>query len=692
MLWKSRITLTLFVLCLLFAGCSTRGADERRTQEKRSLHYTCRLKSGEVIATTEREIGDDPSVPKSRVFHRETEGVPFNIEAGESLKEATAEHEKVLKTFQPVLLEQLHKVAEGLDIGEKKKVSVETEPQLDVPAEERNMQLSRVKTFPKEMRYARDAFPHMTASEAKLGASVNLHRALEGRVVSIDEKEVVVSFTPLSDRPLEGPFGDYMIHDKGDHYEIEIDARVGSLVRVGPLVGRISEVGPTIFNIDYSHPFGGERLTCDVAVGPAVDEAQGTVTAGKVSGGASGTETGGVTKEAMPGLQKAEKEKTVGSEAAPAAEEIPEIVQQGDLVEVSCTASMETGEVFWTTRNSVAEDPDRHKVDWYEKQEHCGPETLVAGEQGPVPGLADALLGMRMGEKRRVTVPESKAYGPRNAKWLGEFARVRSIPRTMTIPAESYMKQYGGVPVKDKTVNVNPYVRGRVVEVTEKNVTLELTSATEVDEAELGTTRVKELGDRIELSLTPRIGAPFPFQDRTGRIVAVGDTKFTVDFNHPLAGKPIVLDMEILSLTKASSFRDRKIPWFEDHDKGLDAAAKEKKPVVLVLYAPWCNWSKKLLEESLEDPRIKLLKDSFIWVKVNSDKQKDIKEFYEQKGFPLTLVIEPEGGVISRLEGFKEPEALRRELKQLIDNHRAGPEKVLRTTPRGRAAVAGMVK
>lgn len=697
MVWTLRITTTAFMLSFLFAGCSAhRGetVDDRSNPERRSLHYTCRLKSGEVIATTEREIADDTSVSKAKVFHRETEGEPVIIEAGESRKDAPAEGEKSLKTFQPVLVEKLYEVAEGLGMGEEMKVAVEAEAQSDVPNEERNMQLSRVRTIPKEMRYGRDAFPHMTTSEARVGAPVKIHRAMEGRVVSVDEKEVVVAFTPLLDKRLEGPFGAYIINDRGDHYEVEIDAKVGRLVRVGPLMGRISEAGATIFNIDYSHPFGGETLYCDVAVRPAPDEAPEARTDERESGEASSAaEAGGETKAALPGSEAGEKQKTDRAEAAQVAEEIPGIVQPGDLVEVSYTASLETGEVFRTTRASVAEDPNREKVGWYETQEYCcGPETLVAGEEGAVPGLGGALLGMRMGEKRRVTVPESKAYGPRNAKWLGEFARVRSISRIMTIPAESYIKQYGGFPVKDKTVDVNPYVTGRIVEVKEENVTLELTPTAEIDEAELGTTRVKVVDDRIDLVLTPRIGAPFPFQDRTGRIIAVGDRKFTVDFNHPLAGKPIVLEIEVGSLTKVSSLRDRNIPWIEDHDKGLDAAARDKKPVVLVLYAPWCKWSKKLLEESLEDPRIKLLRDSFIWVKVDSHEHKDIKDFYEQRGFPMIVLMESQGSVIKKIAGFKEPEALQQELKQLIGNRKVGPEGVPQTVHHGHAAVADKVK
>lgn len=55
----------------------------------------------------------------------------------------------------------------------------------------------------------------------------------------------------------------------------------------------------------------------------------------------------------------------------------------------------------------------------------------------------------------------------------------------------------------------------------------------------------------------------------------------------------------------------------------------------LVLYADWGSWSKNLLNESPQDPRLKALQDRLVWIKVNSDKQKDAQAKYRQKGgFP----------------------------------------------------------
>src|SRR5208282_2920081 len=138
----------------------------------------------------------------------------------------------------------------------------------------------------------------------------------------------------------------------------------------------------------------------------------------------------------------------------------------------------------------------------------------------------------------------------------------------------------------------------------------------------------------FKVTLSPRIGAPFRTATQKGKIVAADADSFTVDFNPPLAGKPLVVELRVLKVTPASMLTGLQIPWFEDHDKGLAAAKDEGKPAVLVLYADWCQWCKKLLTESFPDARIRELKDRLVWIKVNSDRLKDYGTKYGQTGFP----------------------------------------------------------
>jgi hypothetical protein len=221
-------------------------------------------------------------------------------------------------------------------------------------------------------------------------------------------------------------------------------------------------------------------------------------------------------------------------------------------------------------------------------------------------------------------------------------------------------------------VNLTPYFKARVIKITEHYAALEsLVTDDERIQEDFGTADIRVTGGEITVTLTPKIGALFEINGRKGRITQAEDTSFTVDFNHPLAGHTILLDMEVLTLTKASALRNIIIPWQEDHDTAFLAAGREEKPMVLVLYADWCQWSKRLLGEVFEDPRIKILRDWFVWAKVDSYKYSEYKDLYGQNGFPMVVFMNRQGKVVTKLDGFHDAKTVRQALDQLI--HRDTP-------------------
>jgi len=65
----------------------------------------------------------------------------------------------------------------------------------------------------------------------------------------------------------------------------------------------------------------------------------------------------------------------------------------------------------------------------------------------------------------------------------------------------------------------------------------------------------------------------------------------------------------------------------------------------------------------MADPRIRALAEDFVWVKVDSDQEKEWGQRYAQNGFPLTVIVGPDRRVLKRIEGFKDPRSLREELR-----------------------------
>mgnify|MGYP005844449915 FL=1 len=83
--------------------------------------------------------------------------------------------------------------------------------------------------------------------------------------------------------------------------------------------------------------------------------------------------------------------------AAPAA-------KGGDKVRIHYVCRLEDGAVFATTRNKA-------------------PIEFTIGTTKIIPGLQDAVVGMRPGETRSVSIPPEKAYGPYHPEMTAELAR-----------------------------------------------------------------------------------------------------------------------------------------------------------------------------------------------------------------------------------------------------------------------------
>ncbi|ABQ26790.1 peptidylprolyl isomerase, FKBP-type [Geotalea uraniireducens Rf4] len=339
--------------------------------------------------------------------------------------------------------------------------------------------------------------------------------------------------------------------------------------------------------------------------------------------------------------------------------ETPGTVQKGDVVTVDYTVTDAAGKLLRTSRAAVANDPGQR----------LAPEEIIAGTPAAIPGLGEAVPGMAIGGKKSVKLPAEKAFGLSDPAKIFQFPTVKTISKTIRMPADEYVKQFGAFPVVGKELELAPYFKSRITAVSEKEATLEfLAKDGERFTEPYGEVQVRLDGEQISINIAPRIGAPLEVQGKRGTITAVDAASFTADFNHPLAGKDITLDLEVVSLVKASALGKHAITWLEDHDKGLSAAKENGTPAVLVLYAEWCGWCKKLFEESVQDPRVRLLSDRFVWLKVNSNKEQKFKAQYGQDGFPLIVVLDRDGREATRIDGFRDGEALSRELRAVTEN------------------------
>ncbi len=321
------------------------------------------------------------------------------------------------------------------------------------------------------------------------------------------------------------------------------------------------------------------------------------------------------------------------------------IVQPGDLVEISYKLSLENGV-------QVSSEKDKVKI-------------LTAG---PGAVLARETIGMKVKQKKRSVIEPKDAFGIRKEENTQVFPANRTMPVDMQVSAEVYKKQFNGLPSENDLIQITPYFKSKVLKVDgQKIIIRNLAEDGFVQNKSIGQTTISVKDAVITISLEAKKGASFATGEKTGRIIEADEKSFLVDFNHPYAGKKMILDLEVLSITKASEFADIELEWIEDHDQGCDIAYKEKKNTVIMLYADWCGWCKKMLSETFEDPRIKMLADQFVWIKANSDADQSLKEFYGQDGFPLIVLSDYQGKILKKMEGFKSADKLLPELEMILN-------------------------
>jgi uncharacterized protein YyaL (SSP411 family) len=134
------------------------------------------------------------------------------------------------------------------------------------------------------------------------------------------------------------------------------------------------------------------------------------------------------------------------------------------------------------------------------------------------------------------------------------------------------------------------------------------------------------------------------------------------------------------------------IRWLEWNPGAFSQAEEEGKLIFLDISATWCHWCHVLDRTSLSDPRVvRLLTESFIPVRVDTDRRPDINDRYNQGGWPTTAVLLPDGQLLTGAT-YLPPDALLEVLGKCAEFYRrdrARIEQYLKDSSAQAAAPAG---
>ena len=94
-------------------------------------------------------------------------------------------------------------------------------------------------------------------------------------------------------------------------------------------------------------------------------------------------------------------------------------------------------------------------------------------------------------------------------------------------------------------------------------------------------------------------------------------------------------------------------------DEALERARAEKKLVFVDVYADWCTWCTKMDEDVFADSRVHTALTKFIAIRVDADRGggRAVANRYRVRGLPAYLLVDGDGNVVARFDGYWPVEA-----------------------------------
>ncbi|MBI4020673.1 MAG: FKBP-type peptidyl-prolyl cis-trans isomerase [Candidatus Aenigmarchaeota archaeon] len=253
------------------------------------------------------------------------------------------------------------------------------------------------------------------------------------------------------------------------------------------------------------------------------------------------------------------------------------VAKAGDTVSVYYTGSAD-GKVFDTNIQAVAIANNIQRPTFEVL-------TFTVGNQQVIAGFDEALVGMRVGERKTVTIPPEKGYGPSNPLAIQEMPRSQELNRTeeidvvVEVPLEIFIANFGVKKVGDvftpPTTSLQYKVSAitndsvettllaqvghtynlsgvgwtaEIVNVTSEKAFVKYTPQTDTVTTAYGNASVAVTADKIIITINPTVGSTITTPVGQGTIVAVDEENFTIDLNHFLAGKTMTFEIQLVTI------------------------------------------------------------------------------------------------------------------------------------------------
>jgi FKBP-type peptidyl-prolyl cis-trans isomerase 2 len=162
-------------------------------------------------------------------------------------------------------------------------------------------------------------------------------------------------------------------------------------------------------------------------------------------------------------------------------------VKTGDNISVDYTGSLLNGKVFDTSIEKVAKENNLSNHGSKYK-----PINFTVGKGQMIKGFDEGVIGMKVGETRKLTIPPEKAYGQSNPQMIQVIPILQEIPATRVLP-----KNFE-VPVGQFEGLLGPgHKKGENVTIPETNINLTILNISSDNSSNVSLSYNLKMGDEV---------------------------------------------------------------------------------------------------------------------------------------------------------------------------------------------------
>jgi len=104
-------------------------------------------------------------------------------------------------------------------------------------------------------------------------------------------------------------------------------------------------------------------------------------------------------------------------------------------------------------------------------------------------------------------------------------------------------------------------------------------------------------------------------------------------------------------------------PMAQNFEQAKQISQQSGKPVLAFFGASWCNWCKKIEQETLTDESVRAAMANYVYIKIDADTNKNLVSQYKVRGLPTFFIMDSNGTELKKESGFMDANKMREFLK-----------------------------